>query len=373
MARAVPDPKFGPLAEGLVEAFGQEMGASRRVPEGLLLRTEDGFVYAFVERGATLDTESAQRWTEETGSDARRLVVLSPDRLDPDAGRALARARATIVDGDRFRTLARGLGLGEYLGEPPSAEELPPEGPQLPSARRLDETMERARAWSNWGVPALALRFYRRASELKPEFLPARIGAARALLDLGLVDEADRAFAEIERQEPDNLDARIGRAAALGARGRLEEEVATYRALLNEDPSRVAVAVQLVATLVDHHRWSEAKPEIERLLRRAPEDARLRYLHALALERTGDPGRALEARAAARRLGLTETAERGLLEHLGLPVPPAEPSAAPAASARGDSADAGAPRDRPSVGADVPAPEPVRPARRRRRSRRNAK
>jgi tetratricopeptide (TPR) repeat protein len=330
----VRDSAFGPLAAALVDAFGQELGASRRVPEGLLLRTEDGFVYAFVERGSALDPGRARRWSEEAGSDTRRLVILSPEPIDPAAGRALA--RATVVDGERFRTLARTLGLGEHIGDAPPAERAEVVGPSLPSARRLDEAMERARAWANWGVPALALRFYRRASELKPEFLPARIGAGRALLALGLSDEAERAFDEILRVEPENLDARIGRAAVLGGRGRVDDEVAAYRSLLEEDPARLAVSAQLVATLVDRHRWEEARPELERLLARAPEDARLRYLYALALERTGDPGGALDARAAARRLGLTEPAERALLEHLGLPVPPAPPdrdTAAPAAEA----------------------------------------
>jgi tetratricopeptide (TPR) repeat protein len=218
--------------------------------------------------------------------------------------------------------------------------------------------MHRARIWLEWGVPALALRFYRQAIDLKPEFGPAKAGLGRALLALGLTDEADREFDEILRAHPQDVEARLGKAAVLGARSMPKEEVALYRKLLEEDTARSEVRAHLVAALVDLGDWRSARVEIEAMLARTPEDPQLRFLHGVALAQTGEVALGAADRDEARRLGLTYDREVALCQHLGLPPPP-RPSAAEAAPP----APARRPSAAPPVATTLKAAVPAKAAR----------
>jgi tetratricopeptide (TPR) repeat protein len=346
----MPDAAFAELVQGLTTAFGQQMGASRQADEGLFLRTTDDFVYVFVEDPTRLSLAAVQRWIAEAPGGGRHLLVLSRTHL-PLALTA---------------ELAHSLGLGAYLGQEPRPAR--PGGPdrRLPSAHLLDELMARGRTWLEWGVPALALRFFRQATDLKPEYGPGRIGAANALLALGLVEDARRAFREVLSTDPESLDARIGTAAVLGAEGHPDAEIHAYRTLLHEDPTRLSVRAHLIAALLEHHHWEAARAEIALMLETVPEDARLRFLHAIALERSGDARAAAAERDRARALGLPGPLEDQLSRQLGVeaperpepvspipasvaaPPPPEPPAPAPASAAPGrparDSARGGAPR-----------------------------
>ncbi len=315
------DVAFAELIAGLTEAFGQQMGSSRQIPEGVLLRTTDGFLYAFIEDTARLSLITVERFITESPGGGKRLILFARGRLPLAFTEALQRAGATVVEGGHFSELARSLGLGSFLGEEPRPGPAPA-ARLLPSAHLLDALMGRARTWSEWGVPAIALRFYRQAAELKPEFLPARIGIAHSLLALGLLPEAREAYAAVRAAEPTHLEARLGLAAVQGAEGHPELEVAAYRELLAEDPSRLSVRAHLVAALVDHQHWEAARNEIERMLETVPEDAYLRFLLSVAFEKSGSAHRASEERAHARSLGLAPDRERQLCEHLGLSPPP---------------------------------------------------
>jgi len=316
---AMASAPFVQLASGLVEAMGQRLDAAKPTEDGLNLRTSDGFLYAFLEDPTRVSLEAVRQLTG--GAQATRLVVLTPGRLPPVLTQELGRAGATLVEGARFAELARQLGLGSWIGEEPRARPTQ-ERRLLPSAQQLDEIVHRARVWLEWGVPALALRFYRQAIELKPEFLPAKSGLGRALLALGLTDDADREFDEILATHPQDVEARLGKAAVLGARARPKEEVALYRQLLEEDAARSEVRAYLVAALVDLGDWPSARVEIEAMLARTPEDPQLRFLHGVALERTGSGALGAADRDEARRLGLTYEREVTLCQHLGLPAPP---------------------------------------------------
>ncbi|MGI0151655.1 MAG: tetratricopeptide repeat protein, partial [Thermoplasmata archaeon] len=192
----MPGPTFTELVGELLETLGQNLSAVRTVPEGMELRTSDAFLYAFVEEPNRLSLTAVRRWIEEAPGGGRRLVVFCRERLPLALSAELTRASATTVEGSRFHDLARSLGLGAYLGEEPRPAAM--ERPRLlPSSRLLDERMSRARTWQDWGVPALALRFYRQAAELKPGFLPARVGIAHALIALGLLPEAEAELADV--------------------------------------------------------------------------------------------------------------------------------------------------------------------------------
>lgn len=314
-------PAFSELVGRLTEAFGQQLDAMRPIPEGFLLKTTDDFLYAFLEDPAQVSLSAVQGLLREVVDRPSRLVVFSPGRLPLAFTAELARQGATVVEGSRFRELVTGLNLGEYIGEEPRA--LPPRSTarQLPSARQLDEVITRARTWLDWGVPAVALRFFRQALGLKPEFAPARNGVARSLLALGLIPDAQRLFREVIATSPDNLEARLGLAAAAGASGKPGEEIAIYRKLVDEDPARMEVHAHLVAALVEGGQWSEVTPELEVMLRKTPEDARLRFLHGAALEKTGHESAGKLELERARGLGLEFETERSLSQHLGLPEP----------------------------------------------------
>jgi tetratricopeptide (TPR) repeat protein len=318
-------PTFVELVTHLLEAMGQRLDAARPIPEGLLLRTGDGFLYAFLGDPAEVSLQSVDRLIREAGPSGARLVVLTPGRLPLALVAELSQKGATVVESQRFRELARQLDLESYLGEAPHATPESNRSRLLPSAQTLDLIMGRARTWAEWGVPALALRFYRQALSLKPEFLPARTGIGRALLALGLTDDADRTFDEVLATRRSDVEARLGKAAVLGARGHANQEIAVYRSLLAEDPKRIEVRTHLMAALIAQNEWRAARLEIETMLVPNPEDPSLRFLHAVALDRTGSPGAGNEERDHARQLGLTYERESALCGYLGIPPPTPPP------------------------------------------------
>ena len=321
---------FVELASALVEAMGQRLDAARPIPEGLVLRTGDGFLFAFLEDPNRVSLETIRQLFEVPDAPSVRSVVLTPGHLPLAISQDVVRRGGTLVEGARFAELARQLGLETFLGEEPRAAAARDSQRLLPSAQQLDGVLHRARTWLDWGVPALALRFFRQASELKPGFLPAKIGIGRSLLALGLAADADRAFDEVLTARPDDLEARMGKAAVLGARAEPRKEIEMYRALLAEDEARTEVRAHLLAALIDLGDWSGARTEVEALLARTPEDPQLRFLHAVSLASTGASALGEEERAEARRLGLSHDREVALCHHLHLPEPPKPEAPAPA-------------------------------------------
>jgi tetratricopeptide (TPR) repeat protein len=329
---------FVQLAGSVVEAMGERMDAVKPTAEGLVVKASDGMLYAFLEDPNQVSLEMARRLLGHDAAGSVRLVVLTPGHLPLVIAAELARNGATIVEGPRFAELVRQLGLGTLIGEEPRARTTE-QRRLLPSAQQLDDVVQRARTWLGWGVPALSLRFYRQAAQMKPEFVPARIGVGRSLLALGLTEDADRAFDEVLAIHPEDVDARMGKAAVLGAKAQPTREVEVYRELLAEDEARTEVRAHLVAALVDLGDWRSARVELEAMLSRTPEDSQLRFLHAVSLSKTGDARLGGEEREEARRLGLPYEREVALCEHLGLPspsrpapsetAPPTAPSALP--------------------------------------------
>ncbi len=313
---------FVELASAVVQAMGQKLDAAKPSPEGLALRTGDGFLYAFLEDPDRVSLETVAHLFDPHGfSRPVHVAVLTPGHLPLAISEDVVRRGGTLVEGPRFAELARQLGLEAMLGQEPRAPR-PESRRLLPSAQQLDAIMHRARTWLDWGVPALALRFYRQAADLKPGFLPAKIGVGRSLLALGLVADADRTFDEVLRARPDDVDARLGKAAVFGARAQPKQELEMYRRLLEEDRARNEVRAHLVAALIDLKDWASARVEIEALLAQTPEQPQLRFLHSVALDRAGKSELAAEEREESRRLGLVYEQEVTLCTHLGLPIPP---------------------------------------------------
>lgn len=362
---------FVQLAGSVIEAMGQRLDAAKPTDEGLVVRTGDGFLFVFLEDPTKISLDGARRLAGGDGTTPVQLVVLTPGHLPLVIAQDLLRRNATIVEGQRFAELARQLGLESWLGEEPRPAKEPARR-LLPSAQQLDGVMHRAQTWLGWGVPALALRFFRQAAEMKPDFTPARTGIGRSLLALGLTDDADRQFDEVLKLHPDDLDARLGKAAVLGAKALPQEEVALYRTLLEEDDARTEVRAHLVAALVEQGEWRSARVELEAMLERTPEDPQLRFLHAVSLEKT-DARRLGEAeREEARRLGLPYEREVALCEHLGLPKPPPPPPGAVPSGTRGTAAPAPA-RETTAPSRSAKSPRATKAARRKKTGTRKRK
>ena len=331
---------FVQLASAVVEAMGQRLDAARPTPEGVTLTTSDGFLFSFLEDPNTVSLDTIRHLLGDQGNVLVRLVVLTPGRLPLAFSQEVLNHGGTLVEGARFAELVRQLGLETYLGEEPRPATKESRR-LLPSAQQLDAVLHRARTWLDWGVPALSLRFYRQASEMKPGFLPAKVGLGRSLLGLGLVDDADRIFDEVLAARPGDVEARLGKGAVLGARARPKEEVAIYRQLLSEDGSRSEERAHLLAALIDLNDWSGAKAEVEALLAKTPEEPQLRFLHSVALTRTGEKTKGEAERLESRRLGFPYEREVALSKQLGVAPPelpataePSRPPGAPAPAAK---------------------------------------
>jgi len=354
-------PGFATLVGGLVEAMGLNVAAVRPRDELVLVRTPDGFLFAFVDDTSLLSLEHVRQLFVDVADAPSKVVVLTPDRLPLALGTAVSQKGGTLVEGTRFTELAKGLGVGDQLGEPPRAQIEGRKTRLLPSARLLDSVLDRARTWEEWGVPALALRFYRQASDLKPEFAPAKLGIGRALLALGLPMEADRTFADVLRSSPENVDARIGHAAVLGATGHPAKEIDEYRALLAANESRADLRAHLLAALLEARAWSEARDEVEAMLRPNPDDPRLRFLHSVTLDRLGRTIEASGERDRARALGLPYESERALCEHLGLPIPTPYDTPGPARPTKKTRPPPKARRSTATTAREAPSKKPIRP------------
>ncbi|MCI4362407.1 MAG: hypothetical protein L3J77_04365 [Thermoplasmata archaeon] len=362
-------PGFTDLVGRLVEAMGLNIAAVRPREEAVLVRTPDGFLLAFVDDTTRLSLDHIGKMFAEVSDSPAKVVVLTPDRLPLALGAEVSRRGGTLVEGNRFTELAKGLGLADRLGEPPRADVTDRKTRLLPSARFLDDVLDRARTWEEWGVPALALRFYRHASELKPEFVPAKLGVGRSLLALGLPVEADRAFEDVLRAHPDSVDAGIGRASVLGATGHTGKEIDALRALLAANESRADVRAHLLAALLDAKAWTDARAEVEAMLRTMPDDPRMRFLHSVTLEKLGHARDATAERERARSLGLPFDAEVALCEHLGIPAPMPTPPTPPVTVGRRPAKESTSRPSRSPRPAGKKAPAVARPARRGGKSR----
>lgn len=314
---------FVELVRDLLAAMGQELEAARPVPEGLALRTQDGYLYVFVADPSRGSVDSVRRWTAEADVPDERLVVFSLRALPSYWGPEIVRRGGTVVAGGPFERLVRDLDIDTPLVPPePSGGRRPSN--YLPSVRQLEAEMQRAETWYSAGVLPLAARFYGAAALLKPEYVPALRGWARAQAGLGNWAEALTGWDRVLELLPQDLEGRLGRATARGGVGHRTEELRELRQLAAEFPESTEVRVALMAAWVDREDWVAARTEVEALLDRSPSDPRLRYLHAELLERTGMEPAARDEREAAARLGLApEAAERlGLLVR-GKPREPA--------------------------------------------------
>lgn len=336
-------PHFASLVDEIARAFGAGGKQLKETPEALYLRTPDGLLYAFFEDATRLTPKLVERLVASSSEDLSRLVVLALSVPPPGVVEILSEAGASVVVGERFLQLLEGLELTGRLGDGAAAPPSPPaEGDRrvLPTADRLDRTMEKGRYWMQIRVPAIAARFFDEAVRLKPEYVPALLGKGTALLALGSADAAEEAFDDALAQAPGDEEARIGLARVTGLRGDPEGEVDELRALLKEDPARVRVRAHLVAALAPQSRWKEMQEHVEELVTLAPQEPYFHALVSVCREQQGDKTGAAREKRAADALGMTPALWTTLREGLS---PPPGPRGKGKGKARSSSGEGGPP------------------------------
>lgn len=306
---------FGRLVADLLAAIDQRLAAARPVEGAWLVKSADGFLFAFAPEPASLRETQVRHWLENADAPADRLVVFAPAPLPSELRSELVRRGATTVDGTRFVELAHDLDVSSPL-LPPVERAAPGSGTSLPSAARWAGLLERAGRWSAAGVPPLALRFYRQAAELKPDSVDARVGLLSSAMKLGLWEEVGRTSARLLELDPNQPFGRLGEAAARGGRGDRAGELEGYRALRREAPGFAPARASLIAALIEAGAWSEAEVEITDLLGLAPSNPELELLRSIVLDRQGRSREAAAAREKAEGLGLSAAAAERLADEV---------------------------------------------------------
>jgi tetratricopeptide (TPR) repeat protein len=313
---------FPRLVAAVVEGLGQSPREVKELPRAATyLATPDGFLYVFLEDPSFAREVLAPGGGLPGHRRPRRLVVFSPLALPAALTRELESRGATVVAGEPFQQLLESLDLSRSSGDRPSEVVGGTSRRVLPSAQLLDATMDRARRWMEWGIPALALRFYQRAARLKPGYLPARRGIGQSLLALGLAREAEGVFDQILREKPDDWEGQLGKARSLGLRGDNAAEIEALRRVIQEHPERWPLRVHYLVALIEVQRWAEANGQVEALLEKAPEEP---YFHALASVCLANLGRLPESRQheeQALSLGMDPEALKDLKMRLGVSPP----------------------------------------------------
>ncbi len=297
---------FVELVRDILRTMGQGLEAARPIPEGFALDTRDGYLYVFVSDPSRASMDSVRRWSAAGDVPAERLVVFSIRDLPAYWGPEIVRRGGTVVAGAEFARLIDALGIETPL-IPVDSGRPRPSGSVLPSVRDLEGAMRRGDTWYEATVLPLAARFYLEAARLKPEFLPAWLGRARATSGMGDWSAAKEAWTHVLEMSPGSVEGRIGLASALGALGDPERELEALHAVVRDHPDDLVARISLMTALVERGDWRGARVEIGHALDRVPNDPRLRFVHGIVLEHVGLAEAGRDEQESARRLGLSET------------------------------------------------------------------
>jgi tetratricopeptide (TPR) repeat protein len=166
-------------------------------------------------------------------------------------------------------------------------------GPALYYLNRcIQEAPERARPyyWRGWVLEHLNDRTsagedYRRAVELDPDFVTARLHLAEFCLQMANAEEAAPHLEHLNRQFPDRPDvlARLGHCRFL--QGRNEEARRLLEAAVEKLPDDPYVLIQLGRLEIQQGQPSKAEHYLRRALTIDPTDAEVQYLLADSLRK----------------------------------------------------------------------------------------
>jgi tetratricopeptide (TPR) repeat protein len=123
------------------------------------------------------------------------------------------------------------------------------------------------------GETASALEHFRRAIELRPAYLAARIELGNLLLAAGKVDEAAAQYAAAVAIAPGSAPALTNLGKAFLEQGRVEEAIQTQEQALAADPTYAIAELNLGMAFVRQGRIGDARARFERVVAAEPENA----------------------------------------------------------------------------------------------------
>jgi tetratricopeptide (TPR) repeat protein len=290
------------MVESIAESFGQRLIDAKNAGETTFLSTPDGFLYAFVEEPKRMTPKFVTTLMEKGLEDFKHIVILCTGNMAPEVLEHVKGDRVSVVQGDQFDYLLHALGVVDLM-MPPAP---PLEGRStLPTATRLDKLMHLGKDWMDLGVPALAARFYGEAVTLKPEYVPAHLGAGEAYLALGMGDLAQKCFDTVLSLQEGNMQARVAKARLHGLHGRIKQEIDDLESILKETPGSAVVRAHLIAALVEAKKWDDAISQVDALIKIVPTEGRFHAMRAACNVHLKDRDAALKDEDKAIALGLS--------------------------------------------------------------------
>lgn len=133
-----------------------------------------------------------------------------------------------------------------------------------------------------------AIKDYREAARLQPDYAPAHNNLGVILYSQGKIDEAIPHFQAALDSRPDYAAAHDNLGLALQAQGRLVEAIEHYKAALALSPDWVNCRGHLAQAYIVARKYSDAKRELEAAMFNRPDEGALIFLLGLTLEKQGD-------------------------------------------------------------------------------------
>jgi len=183
-----------------------------------------------------------------------------------------------------------------------------------------------ARAHNNFGIQLVhagrvseGMAEYRKAIDLKPEFIDSHYNLGLELADLGRVDEAMSEYEAALRIKPDHEGALNSLAVLLVDRGRVDEAIELYKKVMELKPDLAEVRYNYANALVAQKKYKEAIPLYQQAVELKPDFADAHCDLALLLATCSDAAIRDGAKAVAcaqRAVGLSEGKDPSILETL---------------------------------------------------------
>ena len=133
-----------------------------------------------------------------------------------------------------------------------------------------------------------AVEAFKKAIELKPDDLKARLFLARAYaMNEGTYPEAITAYNEVLNIEPDNIEVRTELARLYSEGNNHRRAMEQYEYLLKKDPKNNKVRAQMVRAMIHAKNYDEAIKQCQTILKTEPDGLNYRMLYVEALTEAG--------------------------------------------------------------------------------------
>lgn len=130
------------------------------------------------------------------------------------------------------------------------------------------------------------------AVKLEPKKLPAQQNLGNILIDLGAFPRAEAIFSKLARLEPRNAEFQRQLGRAMTRQGRIEPGLLRFRQAVSLKRDLIDGWLDIVGTLNEEQRFTEAEAALDKALAANPGERRLLEAKSAVLRRSGDVERA---------------------------------------------------------------------------------